>query len=81
MIILIIFFAIIWALIIRVVFNINDLDKKAQEEATNRVINQRQCPPHRWGYETDMRTQETIHICKLCRGRPGQLGTDYDKPY
>jgi hypothetical protein len=34
------------------------------------------CPPHKWTYDT---TDQMF--CTVCKRRPGEITSDYDKPY
>lgn len=34
------------------------------------------CPPHRW---TD--SLQNGLVCDICKRKPGEISTDYDKPY
>lgn len=34
------------------------------------------CPPHKWDYDINQSM-----YCKICKKSPGQIGSDYDKPY
>lgn len=36
---------------------------------------EKNCPPHRWMYD------DGGMICQLCRKRPGEIPSSYDKPY